>query len=343
MRNRHESSKVLIQSRQDTASSEPSTYGSGPGERPKTVDDSQKAPLPRRPRKISKLSAESIGSGPRPNLDGVGKPESAWIGGLETQRIYHGNFLELAKKLPDKSVDLIIADPPYNASKGNALSLEYRMLPGTGGSWRKINQTWDDMSLEDYLAFTMTWLTEARRILKHTGSMWVHGTYHSAGITNFAMQFLGIEIINEIVWYKRNSFPNLAGRRLTASHETILWAHRGGKRTYRFNYDHSKSGDFSYDNLKAQGKQMRTVWDIPNNKPRLEQAHGKHPAQKPVRLARRCIQLSAHPGDICVVPFAGSGTECVAAQEEGLHYIGFDTDQTYVDIARARLNDKGDK
>lgn len=269
--------------------------------------------------------------------------KSVQVGQLETQAIYHGNFLDLAKQLPDQSVDLIIADPPYNASKGNALALEYGMLNGTGGSWKKIGQVWDDMPLEDYLAFTMNWLKEAQRILKQTGSMWVHGTYHSAGITNVAMQFLGIEIINEIVWYKRNSFPNLAGRRLTASHETVLWAHRGGKRSYRFNYDLSKNGDFSDDALKAEGKQMRTVWDLPNNKPRHEQAHGKHPAQKPVRLARRFIQLSGQPGDICVVPFAGSGTECMAALEEGLHYIGFETDESYVDLARTRLNDGGSK
>jgi site-specific DNA-methyltransferase (adenine-specific) len=271
--------------------------------------------------------------------DEAGQLKSCAIGELETQRVYHGNFLDLARKLPDQSVDIIIADPPYNASKGAPLSLDQGMLAGTGGSWRKIGQVWDDMSLEDYLAFTMNWLNEARRVLKPAGSMWVHGTYHSAGITNVAMQMLGIEIINEIVWYKRNSFPNLAGRRLTASHETILWAHRGGKRAYRFNYEHSKSGDFSDDVLKAPGKQMRTVWDLPNNKPRHELAHGKHPAQKPVRLARRFIQLSAGRGDLCLVPFAGSGSECVAAKEEGLHFIGFDTDPSYVDLANARLND----
>jgi DNA modification methylase len=261
------------------------------------------------------------------------------VGALETNRIFHGNFIELASKLPDQSVDLIIADPPYNASKGNALSMSARALPGSGGAWNKIAEVWDDMSLSDYLSFTLSWLTEARRVIKQSGSMWVNGTYHSAGITNVAMQMLEIEIINEIIWYKRNSFPNLAGRRLTASHETILWAHRGGKRAYRFNYEYSKSGDFSDDELKAPGKQMRTVWDLPNNKPRHELAHGRHPAQKPVRLARRFIRLSAGPGDVCLVPFAGSGSECVAAQEEGLHYIGFETDHAYVDIANARLNE----
>lgn len=269
----------------------------------------------------------------------VPPPPDRAVGGLRTQHVHTGSFLDLAPRLPDQSVDILIADPPYNTSKGDALSLAPRQLPGTGGAWRKIGEVWDDMSLDDYFAFTLSWLTEARRVLKQTGSMWVHGTYHSAGIVNVAMQMLGIEIINEVVWYKRNSFPNLAGRRLTASHETVLWAHRGGKRAYRFNYDHSKAGDFSDDALKAPGKQMRTVWDIPNNKPKGEHAHGKHPAQKPVRLARRMIQLSARPSDLCLVPFAGSGTECVAAVEEGLQTIGVEVDPAYATIANARLRD----
>ena len=286
---------------------------------------------------LNRLSAAA----PQPAVplypDAGDRTECDSLGSLKIQRIYQGNFLEMAAQIPDQSVDLIIADPPYNASKGNLWSMEHGTLPGFGGDWKKIAQVWDDMTLDDYLAFTLSWLSEAKRVLKQTGSMWVHGIYHSAGITNVAMQMLRIEIINEIVWYKRNSFPNLSGRRLTASHETVLWAHRGGKRCYRFNYEQSKSGDFSDDRLKIPGKQMRTVWDLPNNKPRHELAHGKHPAQKPVRLARRFIQLSAIPGDVCLVPFAGSGSECIAAQEEGLHYIGFETDAAYVEIARNRL------
>lgn len=294
---------------------------------------------PTQTRQVSKVKKEA----PAVSLCAVEGLHPIRISSLETERVYHGNFLELAKNIPDQSVDIIIADPPYNASKGNHLSMESGTLPGTGGNWQKISQVWDDMPLDQYFSFTLSWLSEAQRILKQTGSMWVHGTYHSAGITNVAMQVLGIEIINEIVWYKRNSFPNLAGRRLTASHETILWGHRGGKRAYKFNYEHSKFGDFSDDQLKAPQKQMRTVWDLPNNKPREEQAFGKHPAQKPVRLARRFIQLSAKQGDLCVVPFAGSGTECVAAQEEGLRYIGFETDPSYVAIAEQRLRFKGKK
>ena len=261
--------------------------------------------------------------------------------GVELNNIVQGNYLEFVQGIPDKSVDIVIADPPYNASKGNSWSWDStnNKLPGFGGNWKKVSEVWDDMPLDEYFYFTLSWLAESKRVLKPTGSMWVHGTYHNAGIINVAMQMLGIEIINEVVWYKRNSFPNLSGRRLTASHETILWAHNGKQRKYRFNYDISKSGNFEEDQLKSPGKQMRTVWDIPNNKNRDELKHGKHPTQKPERLIRRMIQLSASPGEICLVPFAGAGSECVAAAKEGLNFIGCEIDAQYVPIARARLDE----
>jgi len=289
---------------------------------------------------LKKIEQERVGYRRyRESPNHKGKEESAveLLGDLKINRIYHANFTELARRLPDKSIDLVVADPPYNASKGGAWSWDYRAgLPGFGGNWKKVAEVWDDMSLEEYLAFTLGWLAETKRILKPSGSMWVHGTYHNAGIINFAMQILSIEIINEVVWYKRNSFPNLSGRRLTASHETILWAHSGKKRLYGFNYEQSKEGNYEYDNLKAPGKQMRTVWDIPNNKDREELKYGKHPTQKPERLIRRMIQLSAKPGDVCVVPFAGAGTECVAATKEGLKFVGCEIDPKYVKIARLR-------
>jgi len=267
-------------------------------------------------------------------------PASRLLGDLELNRIHHGNFTELVKRIPDQTVDIVIADPPYNASKGGAWSWDASAgLPGFGGNWNKVAEVWDSMTLEEYFAFSLGWLSDVKRVLKPTGSMWVHGTYHNAGIINFAMQLLGIEIINEVIWYKRNSFPNLSGRRLTASHETILWAHSGSskKRQYLFNYEHSKQAQCDGDNLKAPGKQMRTVWDISNNKDREELKYGKHPTQKPERLIRRMIQLSAASGNICLVPFAGSGSECVAAVKEGLHFLGCEIDEQFVTIAETRL------
>jgi DNA modification methylase len=200
-------------------------------------------------------------------------------------------------------------------------------------------ETWDAMGLPEYLAFTAAWLGEVRRLVKPTGSIWIHGTYHNVGLINCVLQGLGIEIINEVVWYKRNAFPNLAGRRLTASHETILWAHTGGsKRQYFYNAAALKDGSFPEDAIKRPGKQMRTVWDIPNNKDPEETALGKHPSQKPLRLLRRMLLASAQAGQLCIAPFAGVGSECVAAAEMGLDYIGFETDGGFCETARKRLS-----
>lgn len=243
------------------------------------------------------------------------------------------------KELPSQSVDLIIADPPYNLSKGNHLQWDNSVkLNGMGGNWNKVMEDWDNLSLQDYWDFSYTWLSEAKRILKPTGSMWIFGTYHNIGIINVICQLLEIEIINEVIWYKRNAFPNLSGRRLTASHETILWAHTGGnQRKYYFNYEYSKNGSFDGDQLKNRGKQMRTVWDIPNNKDKSELGWCEHPTQKPLRVLDRIIKISAQKGQIMLCPFSGSGSECVAAKQNGLHYIGFEIDSTYCAASTDRL------
>jgi len=254
--------------------------------------------------------------------------------------IINGDFLALAKELPDNCIDVAICDPPYNLSKGNNWSWDSTAgLPGFGGDWNKVMQNWDDMTFEDYFHFTAAWIKEVARLVKPEGSFWVHGTYHNIGVVNVVMQLLGIEIINEVAWYKRNSFPNLSGRRLTASHETILWAHTGKTRKYTFNYEYSKQFSDPADLLKKPDKQMRTVWDIPNNKTAGEPAHGKHPTQKPIKLLERMIKLSAPSSENTVIlsPFLGSGSDCVAAHILGMGYVGYEIEAEYYSIATKRI------
>lgn len=259
----------------------------------------------------------------------------------ELNRVYLEDCIQAMSKFPDNCIDIIIADPPYNTSAGSKLSFNNKIhaLPGFGGKWQKVMETWDNMPISEYIQFSLSWLSEANRILKPSGSMWVHGTYHNIGIINICMQLLEIEILNEVVWYKRNSFPNLAGRRLTASHETILWAHSGGSKTrvYNFNYEKSKEYFNSADKLKLEGKQMRTVWDIPSNKKKEELALGKHPTQKPLRLIDRMLTISAPDEGILLSPFSGGGTECVAGLNAGLKVIGFDLEQEFVDLSNNRI------
>lgn len=259
---------------------------------------------------------------------------------MDFDQIYNLNCIAGMLELEDNSVDIIIADPPYNLSKGGEWKWDNSVkLDGMGGNWSKVMEYWDSMTFEEYWLFTEKWLFEAKRVLKASGSMWIFGTYHNIGIINVICQKLGIEIINEVIWYKRNAFPNLSGRRLTASHETILWCHSGTKkREYFFNYEFSKYGDFSKDNLKSCGKQMRTVWDIPNNKERRERQYATHPTQKPMRILRRMIGLSGKKDQLCLAPFSGSGSECAAAYEMGLHFIGFEVDPRYCTDSNTRLS-----
>lgn len=268
------------------------------------------------------------------NNDKISKTE------IPINQIIHGDAMEFLKNMPDASVDLIVADPPYNLSQGGSWSWSgSKGLEGFGGKWSKVMEDWDNMPLQDYFAFTIAWLTEVKRVLKPGGSIWVFGTYHNTGIINVAFQILGIEIINEIVWYKRNAFPNLSGRRFTASHETLLWGHVGGKkRRYYFDYAGSKSWFDSSDQIKQRDKQMRTVWDIPNNKERRELQFGKHPTQKPLSICKRIVALSSKENDLVLSPFAGAGSECLAAAELNRRYLGIELDEAYVDIAKRRLS-----
>lgn len=258
----------------------------------------------------------------------------------ETWSLYKRDALEAMREMPDNSFDLAIADPPYGASTTASWRLPAdHGLNGFGGRWRLADHEWDTgSSPQDSLETVLAWLVELKRLVSPTGSIWIHGTYHNSGFVNVACQLLGLEIINEVVWYKRNSFPNLSGRRLTASHETLLWVHTGGRdRQYRFNYEAAKAASFSEDNLKYAGKQLRTVWDIPNNKTREERAFGSHPTQKPLRLVNRIFMVAGTPNGRALVPFAGSGSEMVAALDHDMSATGFEIEDDYFDLAIQRL------
>jgi site-specific DNA-methyltransferase (adenine-specific) len=250
-----------------------------------------------------------------------------------------GDAAEYLKAIPDNSFDLAIADPPYGAaSKGQWKLSRDHALSGMGGEWKLADHKWDMFCGVEGFEFTIAWLSQLGRIVKPTGSLFLHGTYHNIGLMNVACQILKLEIINEIVWYKRNAFPNLAARRLTASHESILWVHTGtDKRNYRFNYDDAKAAAFPEDELKAADKQMRTVWDIPNNKSKEELMFGQHPTQKPVRLIERLLLIAGLQGGKCLVPFMGSGSEMVACLRWGMKPVGLEIEPEFFEIAARRI------
>jgi len=149
---------------------------------------------------------------------------------------------------------------------------------------------------------------------------------------------LGFRILNEIVWFKPNAAPNLAGRNFAAAHETIIWAAKSKKSKHTFNYRVMKEYEAPKDVLKKPGKQMRDVWVIAST-PKREKLLGGHPTQKPLALLERIICATTNPGDKVLDPFSGSGTTGVAAKIHRRKFLGIELDKDYVELGNARIRE----
>ena len=248
-------------------------------------------------------------------------------GGLEINEIHHGDCLELLRQLPDCSVDLIFADPPYNLQLNRDLFRPDRSLVGA------VDDGWDKFdSFRAYDDFTEGWLRECRRVMKDSGSIWVIGTYHNIFRIGAMIQDTGFWILNDIIWIKTNPTPNFMGTRFANAHETMIWASKSRNAKYTFHYQALKGFN---DDL-----QMRSDWLIPLCKgPERIREEGKkaHPTQKPEELLYRIIMATTNPGDMVLEPFAGSGTTASVAKRLGRNFIAFERELSYVSLARERI------
>jgi modification methylase len=246
---------------------------------------------------------------------------------LPLDTILHGNCLELLPTLPDCSVDLVFADPPYNLQLQNEL-------------WRPnltrveaVNDDWDKFDGNaEYDRFTQAWLSECRRVLKDTGTLWVIGSYHNIYRVGAILMDLGFWILNDIVWIKSNPMPNFRGVRFTNAHETLLWAQKVKGARYTFNHHAMKAFN--------DGLQMRSDWELPicNGKERLKHNGSKaHSTQKPEALLYRVLLSSTQPGDVVLDPFFGSGTTGAVAKRLLRHWVGIERDAHYVQLAQERI------
>jgi site-specific DNA-methyltransferase (adenine-specific) len=246
--------------------------------------------------------------------------------------LYHADSIDFLSNLPENSVDMIFADPPYNLSNGGFTVHAGKMVSVNKGDW--------DVSkgFEDDYQFHYRWLEACKRVLKPEGTLWVSGTYHSIYQCGHALQALGYHILNDISWFKPNASPNLSCRFFTASHETILWARKDKKAKHTFNYDLMKEGEWPEDQLKKPGLQMRSVWSMGTPRPN-EKKFGKHPTQKPLDLLKRIVLASTKKGDIVLDPFTGSSTTGLAAIMNGRKFIGIDLEKNYLELSKKRFND----
>lgn len=246
--------------------------------------------------------------------------------------LYHGDSLNILRQLPENSIDMIFADPPYNLSNGGFTVHAGRMVSVDKGDWDKSKGFQDDYD------FHYTWLEACKRVLKPQGTLWVSGTYHSIYQCGHALQSLGYHILNDIAWFKPNASPNLSCRFFTASHETILWARKDKKAKHVFNYELMKEGEWPEDKLKKPGLQMRSVWSMGTPRP-AEKKFGKHPTQKPIDLLKRIVLASTNKNDVILDPFAGSSTTGIAAAMHDRKFIGIDMEKEFLELSKKRFND----
>ncbi len=243
--------------------------------------------------------------------------------------LYLGDSFKLLDEMPENSVDMIFADPPYNLSNGGFTVHAGKRVSVDKGKWDKSN------GLKKDWKFQLAWIQACRRVLKPKGTIWISGTYHSIYQCGFALQVAKYKILNDIAWFKPSASPNLSCRYFTASHETLIWARKDEKAKHTFNYQEMKNRNWAEDFIKKPYKQMRSVWAIGTPKAE-EKTFGKHPTQKPLELLKRIILASTNKGDLVLDPFAGSSTTGLAATMFGRKFIGIDTEKDYLDLSIKR-------
>jgi site-specific DNA-methyltransferase (adenine-specific) len=240
--------------------------------------------------------------------------------------LYKANCIEfmdnLLKNNYENKIEMIFADPPYFLSNGGITCQAGKMVKVDKGKWDK------SKGHENNHRFNKEWLSKCQKLLTPDGTIWVSGTHHVIYSLGYAMQQLGMKILNNITWEKPNPPPNLSCRYFTHSTETLIWASKNEKSKHYFDYESMRKINF--------GKQMKSVWTIcaPSAD---EKIYGKHPTQKPVQLLERIILASTIKGNFIFDPFSGSSTTGVAAIKLKRKFIGCEIEDDFVELSSKRL------
>ncbi len=240
-----------------------------------------------------------------------------------TNQIIQGDCLELFKDIPDNSVDMTFADPPFNLNK-------------------KYSSYNDSREFNEYLNWCEQWISEMVRVTKPTGSIFLHNipkwlTYYASFLNKYAY-FKH--------WISWDAPTSPMGKSLQPAHYGILFygKEQKGTKIYELRYPHKRDRQGKLlkdyggkkDKLHPFGPLVSDVWTdihrIKHNKKR-----DPHPCQLPIHLLDRLILLTTDEGDIVLDPFSGTGTTAISAKRLGRKYIGFELDENYVEISRRKL------
>ncbi len=243
-------------------------------------------------------------------------------------KIVLGDCVELLKKLPNGCADLIIADPPYNLDKDF-------------GEWKEKDRK------DEWLPWSKTWINECERVLKPGGNIFIYGIHHHLCWIQCYLYELGLSYRRQIIWYYENGFAGYT-KTLAANYEPILWFSKGNKYTYHLIREPYKSTARLKHKIVKNGKEWKPhpegrlvgdVWKFPVLAGRrFRDEKVDHPTQKPLSISKRLVTHFSNLGELVIVPFAGSGSECLASLMSDRHFIGFELNKGYVEIAEGRID-----
>jgi DNA modification methylase len=247
---------------------------------------------------------------------------------MEKNKIYYGDCIELMKKLDSESVDLIIADPPYNLGKdfGNG-----------SDKWEKV---------DDWIEWSKKWIKECYRVLKPTGSIFIYGIHKYLCYIQCYLYDLGMNYGRQFIWHYENNWSQYT-KTPASNYEPILWFTKSKEYTYHQIREPYKSKERIKNKIikngkvwqpNPEGKHSGDVWKFPVLAGKLfEKERVNHPTQKPLSITNRIIRNFSNEENLILIPFVGSGTECVSAKINNRNFIGFEINKEYIKIANNRI------
>jgi site-specific DNA-methyltransferase (adenine-specific) len=238
-------------------------------------------------------------------------------------KVVQGDCLEIMRKIPDNSVDVTFADPPFNLKK-------------------KYNSYYDKLEVQEYLSWCKEWLYEMVRITKPTGSIFVHNI--PKWLIYFGYYLNEIAIFRH--WIAWDAMGSPRGKTLLPNHYGILYYVKSNNfKFYDIRMLHKRCRKCQYivqdyggkkSQLHPFGPLVSDVWtDI--HRIRHKKRRDAHPCQLPEHLIERLLLMSSDEGDIVLDPFVGTGTTVIAAKKLGRKFIGIDIDPKYVEITNKKL------
>jgi site-specific DNA-methyltransferase (adenine-specific) len=242
--------------------------------------------------------------------------------------IYLEDCVTVMKSLKKETVDLIIADPPYNLNK----------------NFGNKSDQWDDVN--SWLNWSKKWINESIRILKPTGSIFIYGIHHYLCYIHCYLYQKNLKYQRQIIWHYENGFSGY--KTLNAFYEPILWFTKSDNFTYHEIREPYKSQERIKNKITKNGKVWTPnpegrlagdIWYFPTLAgKRFAKERTLHPTQKPLDLCDRLVKHFSNQGDLIFIPFAGSGSECVSCVIQKRNFIATEINPAYIKVANQRIS-----